>query len=103
MPKISPSPFQASCFTVRETHPQYPFSHTYHHQCVYQSVDHAHLPPICCYDELLSRLKKTHCDPEPNTTSKSSSWKAEGQASYQSLSRLQRKNQGQLLCVCCTN
>ncbi|KAJ6957779.1 hypothetical protein NC653_039675 [Populus alba x Populus x berolinensis] len=44
-----------------------------------------------------------HCDPEPNTTSKSSSWKAEGQASYQSLSRLQRKNEGQLLCVCCTN
>ncbi|KAJ6916812.1 LOW QUALITY PROTEIN: hypothetical protein NC652_019282 [Populus alba x Populus x berolinensis] len=51
----SSSPFQASCFTARETHPQYPFSHTYHHHCVYHSVDHAHLPPICCYDELLSR------------------------------------------------
>ncbi|KAJ6916811.1 hypothetical protein NC652_019282 [Populus alba x Populus x berolinensis] len=60
-PSLSSPP--PNCFTARETHPQYPFSHTYHHHCVYHSVDHAHLPPICCYDELLSRLKKTHCDP----------------------------------------
>ncbi|KAJ6966502.1 LOW QUALITY PROTEIN: hypothetical protein NC652_004146 [Populus alba x Populus x berolinensis] len=66
------------------------------------SVDHTYLPPICCHDEHLSRLKKTHSDPEPNATSKLSSWKAEGQASYQSLSRLQRKNQGQLLYFGCT-
>ncbi|KAJ6964931.1 LOW QUALITY PROTEIN: hypothetical protein NC652_002989 [Populus alba x Populus x berolinensis] len=78
----------------------FPFSHRDRHQC--PSVDHTHLPPICYHDELLSRLKKTHSDPEPNTTSKSSSWKAKGQPSYQSLSRLQRKNQGQLLCFGCT-
>ncbi|KAJ6862777.1 hypothetical protein NC652_039597 [Populus alba x Populus x berolinensis] len=34
------------------------------------SVDQAHLPPICCHDELISRLKKTCTDPEPTASSK---------------------------------
>ncbi|KAJ7012658.1 hypothetical protein NC653_002646 [Populus alba x Populus x berolinensis] len=34
------------------------------------TIDQAHLPPICCHDELISRLKKTCTDPEPTRSSK---------------------------------
>ncbi|KAJ6893819.1 LOW QUALITY PROTEIN: hypothetical protein NC652_027788 [Populus alba x Populus x berolinensis] len=34
------------------------------------TVNQAHLPPICCREELISRLKKTCTDPEPTRSSK---------------------------------